>query len=121
MRSATRCVDATGTEPRPFERQRPSAHTRGQSLALEQLHHEKLPLDVLTMVTMAADGRTADVVEHADVWVRQPRNRPSFALETFAVIGICGELGEEHLDRYAAVQPRVAGAIDLAHAAGTQC
>src|SRR5262249_2686074 len=42
------------------------------------------------------------------------------ALESRALLGIAGALGPEHLERDRAAQPRVGGAIDLAHAAGAE-
>ncbi len=42
------------------------------------------------------------------------------ALEPRQAIGIGRELVRQHLDRDVAVQLRVAGAVDLAHAAGAE-
>jgi hypothetical protein len=42
------------------------------------------------------------------------------ALEALAPIGIGCQIGRQDLDGDVAVQPRVARAIDLAHAAGTE-
>ncbi len=97
-----------------LERQRSPTQALGERLALEQLHHQELPLDVLVQ------RRASNVVEHADVRMRQLRNRSRFAFEALTVIGIAGELGLQYLDRHVAAQPRVACAIDLAHPAGAE-
>ena len=49
--------------------------------------------------------------------VGQLRDRARFAIEPFAEQGIGGERGGEDLDGDGPVEPRVAGSIDLAHAA----
>ena len=41
-----------------------------------------------------------------------------FALEARAAIRIAGNAGRQDLDRDVAIEPRVARAVDLAHAAG---
>ena len=59
----------------------------------------------------------ADVVERADVGMIELRNHARLAVEALAKLSICGELGRERLDRDDAVESRVAGFVDLAHAA----
>ena len=61
-----------------------------------------------------------DVVERADVRMRQLRDGPRLALEALAAARVVGEIAGEHLDRDVAIEPRVARAIDLAHAAGAE-
>jgi len=46
--------------------------------------------------------------------------RPRLLLETLAPSGIGGEFGGKNLDRHRAIQPGVAGAPHLAHAALTE-
>ena len=62
----------------------------------------------------------ADVVQRADVRVVQARDRPGFAIKPFPALGIIGHTMRQDLDRDDAIQPRVARAIDLAHAAGAE-
>ena len=42
---------------------------------------------------------------------------PRLLLEAAQALGVGGERGGQHLDRDVAAEPRVAGAVDLAHAA----
>ena len=77
-----------------------------QGLALEQLHHR---------VGMAV--ALPDVEDRQDVGVRQRRNRVRFALEARQRLRISGDGRRNNLDRDVAIQPPVARAIDLAHAA----
>ena len=60
----------------------------------------------------------ADFVEGGDVGVRERRGGTRFAEKAIAAIGIVGDVRGEHFDRDRAAEPRVAGAIDLAHPAG---
>jgi hypothetical protein len=59
----------------------------------------------------------ADVVQRADVWVIELRNRPGFAIEALAEPGIGRHRGRQHLYCDDAIEPGVAGFVDLAHAA----
>ena len=94
-----------------FERQRTlgAGQSRRQCLAFEILHHEVVNLLV-----------TADVVDGADVRMRQRGNRSCLALESRAAIRIGGEVGRQHLHRHRAIEPRVTGCVDLAHSAGSK-
>jgi hypothetical protein len=47
------------------------------------------------------------------------REQPGFALEASETVGILGERGWQYLERDLAVEPQIAGTIDLAHAART--
>ena len=69
---------------------------------------KRLALDVLHDQVVRPD-----VVQRADVRVIQRRDRVGFTLEAIA------ELLGGHLDRHFAVQPRVVGAVDFAHASDT--
>ena len=75
-----------------------NAHRSAQRFAFDVLHHQVV---------------RRHVVQMTDVGVIQRRNRPRLAGEPF------GELDVRYLDRDVAVQPRIVGAIDLAHAAFT--
>ena len=61
----------------------------------------------------------ADVVEGADVRVIEGGDRPGFVLEARAEMWLGRQRGREHFDGDDAVEPGVAGPIDLAHAAGS--
>src|SRR5262249_475784 len=84
-----------------------AAEAIGERLALEVLHDQVVGL-----------AFAADVVERADVRVRELRDRLGFALEPLADLLAGTELGGEDLDRDVAVEPGVASLVDLAHAAG---
>ncbi len=89
--------DRTGTE------------TIAQRLALEQLRYD--------------EGRgavSADVVDGEDVWVGQRRGGSGFLLEPMKAIDAGRVCGRQDLDRDVTSQPRIAGAIHLAHPAGAQ-
>ena len=60
----------------------------------------------------------ADVVECTDVGMGERGDRFGFAREALPLLGITGR---EDLDRDCAVQARVAGFVDLAHAPGAEC
>ena len=105
------CAIQSGRDLRPDRerlgnRQRALRQTRGQGLALEILHDEERGALFL-----------ADVVQRADVGVRQLRNGPSFTSEAFAELRIFRKMVREHLDRDDAIQTRVTGLVDLAHPA----
>ena len=60
----------------------------------------------------------ADVVDGADVRIVQRGDGARFLLEALPRFRIGRERAREHLDGNRAIEPRVARAIDLAHAAG---
>jgi hypothetical protein len=92
-----------------LDRQRALRQPRGQRLALEQFHDEKLDLIV-----------PPDVEERADVWMRELRDRARFALESLARFRRRGEIAAQHLDRDEAVEPGVPCFVDGAHSAFAQ-
>ena len=59
----------------------------------------------------------ADVVQGADVRMRQLRDRARFAVEAFTELRVSPQGLGEDLDRDRAIQPRVARFLDLAHPA----
>ena len=59
----------------------------------------------------------ADVVERADMGMRQRRDRPRLALETAAPLRIARDLGRQDFDGDRAAETRIARVVDLAHAA----
>ena len=107
---AVRLVERVGDLGRDLqrlvERQRPLLEARGQRLAVEMRHDE---------VVRAVD--VADVVDAADVRMVERGDGARLALEAGARIGIASDLGRQDLDRDRAIEARVAGSVDLAHAA----
>ena len=63
-------------------------------------------------------GRLADVVQGADVRIVQRGDTLGLAREPFTELRIGGQRWRQNLDCHDAIEARVAGAIDLAHAAG---
>ncbi len=81
---------------------------RAQRLALEQLHDGD---------RQAVDDR--QLVNRQDARVRERGHRSRLGLEPAPHLGVGRDVRGHHLDRHVAIEPRVAGPIDLAHAART--
>ena len=114
MRGRQRLADLDGDRERLVNRQRGLSRTAAgeplfEGFAVEELHHEVRGALVI-----------ANVMECADIGMRQLRDRARFAIEAFAELRIGGEHGWEHLDRDGAIQAGVACLVDLAHPAGAQ-
>src|SRR4030095_12580235 len=77
-----------------------------QRLALEVLHHEKRGPDAL-----------ADIVERADVRMRELRDRAGLAVKALAKLGIGRQTRWQDLDGDGTIQTRVARFVDFAHPA----
>ena len=85
-------------------RQRPAGNPVGERLSFQILHHQ-----VFRAVL------AADVVNGADVGMRQPGDGPGLALEASPPGGGRHHV-RQHLDGHGAPQPGVGGPVDLAHA-----
>jgi hypothetical protein len=79
----------------------------GKRLSLEILHHKEEPI-----------AFRDEIVEGADVRMRQARDRASFQREALSASGIPSRLAQQAFDRDIAAQPRVVGAVHLAHSPG---
>ena len=77
-----------------------------EGLALEEFHDEVLDVAFPT-----------HVVERADVWMRQLRDRLRLALEAKANVRGRSEVGSEDLDRDRPLEPRVPRLVHLSHPA----
>jgi hypothetical protein len=84
---------------------------------LLQAVRERLPLQLFHDQEVDV-ALVPDVVQHADVRVVEGGNRPRLALEALAQGGVVGDVRRQDLDGHAAIQPRVACAIDFAHPPG---
>ena len=104
MRLVERVGDLGRDLQRLLERKRPFLEARGQRLALQVRHDEKV---------RAIDA--ADVVDAADVGMVQSRDRASLALEPGPPFGIASDLTWQDLDRDRPIEARVAGFVDLTH------
>ena len=89
------------------QRNRPACDRDGEILALDQFHHER-----------ERGARLLQAVNLGDVGMVEGRQHAGFPLEAGQAVGIGRDSLRQHLDRDVAMQPRVPGAIDLAHAAG---
>ena len=107
MRAVERVADLDGNA-RARHRRKPgrSAQPIRERLAFEILENQIVELAV-----------AADVVDRADVGIVQRGNRARFVLEALPRFRIGRERAGEHLDGHGAIEPRVARAVDLAHAA----
>src|SRR5450631_1511805 len=85
-----------------IERERALLDAGREGLALHELHHH-----------VASAILAADVVEYADIRVFQRGNRAGLALEAGAQILALSDVFRQDLDGDGAVEPRVAGLIDL--------
>ena len=106
VRLVQRVGDLPADTKRLFEGERPLGQTVGERLALEKLHDEVLELALSPYVE-----------ERADVRVRELRDRLRFSLQPLARLGRRGQPRRQDLDRDLAAEPRVFGAVDLAHPA----
>jgi hypothetical protein len=86
-------------------RQRPVGDARGERLPLHVLHH-----DVRAVVVAAA------VVNRGDIRVRERRRGACFAAESLPPLVMTGRFSGKDFEGDVASEPRIAGAVDLAHA-----
>jgi hypothetical protein len=61
-----------------------------------------------------------DVMERADVRMRELRDDPRLPIEALAELRVGGERVGQHFDRNGAIETRVARLVDLAHPAGAE-
>ena len=94
-------------------------HLRDRQTALFDAGCERLPIEQRHHEVVDTVG-VADVVEAADVRMLQCGHDAGLALEAAAQLRVASGLGGEHLECDAAIEPRVTGLVDLAHAAGAE-
>jgi hypothetical protein len=90
------------------ERYRPFVQSRTQLFAIEQLGHEERRARVF-----------AGVVNREDVRVIQRRRRTRLLFKAAQAVFVLNHVRRQHLDRYVAAKPLIGGAVNLAHATGT--
>jgi hypothetical protein len=100
--------DAQHNRQRFGQRHWPARQALGYRLPFEQLHHEERPA-----------ARLADVVQAADIGVRDLRGRLRFALKTLPAVLVIARI-EDHFERNCPVQPGVVGAVNDAHSSFAQ-
>ena len=101
--------DLTRDLGRFVERHRTTLDTIRQGAAFEQLEHQH-----------AAGWRLFESVDGADVRMIERRQQLRLALEARHALGIIGQRRGQQLQRDVAAERGIAGAIDLAHAAGAE-
>ena len=109
MRGVQRVGDLRADAKQVRHRHRALGQTGRQRLAVQQLHHE-----------VGGAVHVAHVKEGAHARVREARDGPGFAIETIARLVRDRHVGSEDLDGHEAVEPGVAGLVDLAHAAAAE-
>lgn len=82
-------------------------HRTAQRDAVEVLHDQEVHAVL-----------TANVMERADVWMIERRNRARFAFEALACSRIVGDARGQHLYRDRAIESAVARAVDITHSTG---
>jgi hypothetical protein len=84
-----------------------------ERLAFDQLHDQR------RNGCLAGDGcgDFFESVDDSNVRVVQRRERAGFALEAFPPLGVGADEVRQHFDGDLAREPRIAGALDFAHAA----
>src|ERR1700674_473947 len=91
-----------------LQRQRTFQQTLRERLAFEIFHYQIIDTVLL-----------ADVEESADVGMIQAGNGASFALESLAQLGTIRKMRRQNLNCNDSVEPRVPGAVYLAHSSRT--
>lgn len=96
--------DLDGVLQRLIERKRSAFQPLRQRLALEQFHHEVVGAFV-----------AADVMQRRDVWMAETGDQLRFTLEPGAGVSVVGDVFLQDLDGHGAIEPWIAGFVDLAH------
>ena len=109
VRRFQRLGNLVRNRPGLVQPQRAAPQTLGEILPVDQLHDERA----------AGEGRLQPV-NPGDVGVIERCEHLCLALEPGQPIGIAREVIGQDLDRDLAVEPHVARAVDLAHAAGAE-
>ena len=107
MRGGQRVGDGDGDPEHLAEAHPVPRNERIEALAAHVLHHDEI----------VALGRF-DLVNRDDVRMIERGGGLRFLDEPAAAVLVGDAIGGQHLDRHLAAQPRIARAIDLAHAPG---
>ena len=109
VRGFERVGDLPRDGQRLGQRHRPARDVDGEVFPLDKLHHDRdLTVDLF------------EPVDVRDVRMVERRQRLRFAGEPRDTIGIAGQRVGQHLDGHLAIEPGVARAVHLAHAAGAK-
>jgi len=99
---------------RLVDRNRPARDAIGQRLAVHEFHHDR------RYVRTAFGGHILDVIDRGDARMIERGEHLRLAREAREPIGIARQRRRKHLDCDIATELAVAGAINLAHAAGAE-
>ena len=66
------------------------------------------------------DRLLADIMERADMWMREAGDGFCLTLEPSTTIRIAGDEIGKHFDRDGAIQAGIAGFVDFAHSSGAR-
>ena len=83
--------------------------TSGKRFTVQVLHHQKGSSILVT-----------NVEERADARMRERGDRSGFSFEPLSCGRVPCQFPREDLERYGAIQPRIARFVDLAHAASAE-
>ena len=108
VRGGERVADRDGDAEELIERQSSRREDLGQRAPFDQLHRDHR--DVVHVL---------DAVEHHDVGVCEGGNRAGFSFEADSKLRPRHPVGRDQLQGHQAAESRIAGAIHLAHASGT--
>ena len=86
-------------------------------VAVHQLQNERTPEPA---EAGPHDRGVFETMDRRDVWMVQRCEQLRLTLEPDEAVGISGEQFRQDLQGDVAVEPRITGALDLAHAAGAQ-
>ena len=106
MRFVQSLGDLHPVAQRLLQREWPLEQPVGQRLAFQVLHDQVLGV-----------AFAAHVVQRADVWMRELRDRLRLPLETLADLGRGGKMRRQDLDRHRPVESGVPRPVHLSHAA----
>ena len=99
--------DLNRVPQRLIDRQPRAGQSRGERLPFEVLHDDEVQVAV-----------TADVMNRADMRMRNRGNRPRLALEARAKLRVARDVPGQDFDRHRPVKARVTRFVHVAHAAG---
>ena len=109
-----------------LQSERPFRQTRRQRFPLQQLHDEKVERFTSGRRSAVRAGSiehrafASNVVDGADVGMRELGNCPCFAFESLSAFRGRRETGAEHLDRNRPPETRVVRFVHFAHPAGAK-
>ena len=109
VRRLERARDLQRNRHRFVQRERAPGDAIGERRSFDQLEHER-----------GASRLFLDAIDRGDMWMVERCQELRLAVETRQPLGIAADRYRQQLERDLAVQPSVASAVDLAHAAAAE-